>query len=69
MNLDPTENQKMIAEMLKSFSAQHILPFRSKWDEEQFFPVDCFRKLGDWVLWVCWFLKNMEELDFHIMNT
>jgi len=47
MNLDPTENQKMIAEMLKSFSAQHILPYRSKWDEEQFFPVECFRKLGE----------------------
>jgi alkylation response protein AidB-like acyl-CoA dehydrogenase len=47
MNLDPTENQKMIAEMLKSFSAQHILPNRRKWDEEQAFPVDCFRKLGE----------------------
>jgi alkylation response protein AidB-like acyl-CoA dehydrogenase len=47
MNLDPTENQKMIAEMLKSFSAQHILPNRSKWDEEQIFPIDCFRKLGE----------------------
>ncbi len=47
MNLDPTENQKMIAQMLKAFSAQHILPYRGKWDEEQTFPVECFRKLGD----------------------
>jgi alkylation response protein AidB-like acyl-CoA dehydrogenase len=47
MNLDPNENQKMIAQMLKSFSAQHILPFRNEWDEKQTFPVECFRKLGE----------------------
>ena len=47
MNLDPTENQKMIAGMLKSFSKQEILPNRREWDEKQFFPIECFRKLGE----------------------
>lgn len=47
MHLDPSENQKMIAEMLKSFSAQHIAPFVNEWDEKQFFPEELFKKLGD----------------------
>ncbi len=47
MYLDKNENQKMIAEMLKTFSEQHIKPFRNEWDEKQIFPVDCFRKLGE----------------------
>lgn len=47
MNLDPNENQKMIAQMLQSFAEKEIKPFRAEWDEQQVFPVDCFRKLGD----------------------
>ncbi len=47
MNLDLNENQKMIADTLKTFSEQHIKPFRNEWDESQEFPVDCFRKLGE----------------------
>lgn len=47
MNLDPNENQKMIAEMLKTFSATHIKPYRLQWDEEQVFPVEVFKKLGE----------------------
>lgn len=47
MNLDPNENQKMIAQMLQSFAENEIKPNRSVWDEKQVFPVDCFRKLGE----------------------
>lgn len=47
MNLDPNENQKMIAQMLQSFAEKEIKPFRSEWDEQQVFPVECFRKLGE----------------------
>ena len=47
MNLDPNENQKMIAQMLQSFSEKEILPNRSVWDEQQVFPIECFRKLGE----------------------
>ena len=47
MYLEKNENQKMIAEMLKSFGEQHIKPFRNEWDEKQIFPVECFRKLGE----------------------
>lgn len=47
MNLDLNENQKMIAEMLRAFADQHIKPYRNEWDEKQYFPVECFRKLGE----------------------
>lgn len=47
INLYQNENQKMIAEMLKTFSAKHIKPYREEWDRDQIFPVECFRKLGE----------------------
>ena len=47
INLDPTESQRMVAEMVKSFSEQYIKPFRDEWDKDQVFPVECFRKLGE----------------------
>lgn len=46
MNFSETENQKMIAEMVRAFGAKEITPFRKQWDEEQHFPVDLFHKLG-----------------------
>lgn len=42
-----TETQKMIAETVKDFCAQHITPNIMEWDEAQTFPVDVFKKLGE----------------------
>ena len=42
-----TENQEMIAQMIRDFGAQHIRPDMMKWDESQEFPVHVFKKLGE----------------------
>lgn len=47
MRFGTTENQQMIAEMLQSFGEQHIRPKMMEWDENQTFPVELFRKLGE----------------------
>ena len=47
MRFGTTENQQMIAEMLRAFGEQHIRPFMMEWDEQQLFPVELFRKLGE----------------------
>ena len=41
------ENQKMIAQMVRDFAEKEIRPNRNKWDEEEFFPVDTMKKMGD----------------------
>jgi alkylation response protein AidB-like acyl-CoA dehydrogenase len=41
------ENQRMIADMIRKFGKEEILPHFMKWDEEQIFPVDLFRKMGE----------------------
>ena len=50
MNLDYTENQRMIAQMAKDFAQKHIRPFVMQWDEAQEFPVDLFHKMGEYGL-------------------
>jgi alkylation response protein AidB-like acyl-CoA dehydrogenase len=47
MNFQPTENQQMIADMIRDFSEKNIRPNLMKWDESQEFPVEVFRKLGE----------------------
>ncbi len=42
-----TENQDMIAQMVRDFGAKHIKPDMMKWDESQEFPVHVFKQLGD----------------------
>lgn len=42
-----SENQKMIAEMIRKFGDEHIRPKMMEWDESQHFPVECFKKLGE----------------------
>lgn len=44
---ETTENQEMIAQMVRDFGAQHIRPDMMKWDESQEFPVAVFKKLGE----------------------
>jgi alkylation response protein AidB-like acyl-CoA dehydrogenase len=47
MEFSQNENQKMIAEMIRSFGETHIKPKMMEWDEEQIFPVEVFKKLGE----------------------
>lgn len=47
MNFGLNENQQMIAEMIRKFGKDHILPKMMEWDESQEFPVEVFKKLGD----------------------
>jgi alkylation response protein AidB-like acyl-CoA dehydrogenase len=42
-----TENQAMIAQMVRDFGQQHIKPHMMRWDETQEFPRDTFRQLGE----------------------
>lgn len=42
-----SENQRMIADMIRKFGEEHIKPHMMEWDETQKFPVECFKKLGD----------------------
>lgn len=41
------ENQQMIAEMVRSFGAKEITPFRKEWDDTSHFPIEIFKKLGE----------------------
>ncbi|MBJ10047.1 MAG: acyl-CoA dehydrogenase [Flavobacteriales bacterium] len=47
MNFSYNENQKMIADMIRAFGEQHIAPFVKEWDDNQIFPTDVFKKLGE----------------------
>ena len=46
-NFALNENQRMIAEMIRDFGAKEITPFRKEWDDQSFFPLDVFKKLGE----------------------
>jgi alkylation response protein AidB-like acyl-CoA dehydrogenase len=46
INFDETENQKMIAQMIRDFGAKEIKPKMMEWDESQHFPIELFKKLG-----------------------
>src|SRR6187551_1067069 len=47
MNFDKSENHVMIAQMVRDFAEKEIRPHLMQWDEEQFFPRDLFRKMGE----------------------
>jgi alkylation response protein AidB-like acyl-CoA dehydrogenase len=47
MDLGLSENQRMIADMIRKFGEEHIKPYIMQWDESQHFPVDCMKKLGE----------------------
>ncbi|SDC74300.1 Acyl-CoA dehydrogenase [Algoriphagus faecimaris] len=47
MNFTMNENQRMIAEMIRDFGAKEITPFRKDWDDNQHFPIELFKKLGE----------------------
>tara|TARA_Y100001978_G_scaffold180910_1_gene176737 strand:- start:23 stop:1162 length:1140 start_codon:yes stop_codon:yes gene_type:complete len=50
MNFSYNENQNMIADMIRTFGEQHVTPFVKEWDDNQIFPVDVFKKLGEFGL-------------------
>lgn len=47
MNFSYTENQVMIAGMVRDFAEKNIIPYAAQWDEEQYFPVETLKKLGE----------------------
>ena len=47
MNFDLNENQKMIAQMVRDFAEKEIRPHMNKWDDEEYFPVDTMKKMGE----------------------
>jgi alkylation response protein AidB-like acyl-CoA dehydrogenase len=47
MNFESNENQRMIAQMVRDFAEKEVLPYRNKWDEEEHFPVDVMKKMGE----------------------
>ncbi len=47
MNFELSENQKMIAQMVRDFAEKEIRPNFMEWDETQEFPVHVFKKLGE----------------------
>ena len=47
MNFEPTENQELITQMIRDFGEKHIRPELMKWDENQEFPLEVFKKLGE----------------------
>jgi alkylation response protein AidB-like acyl-CoA dehydrogenase len=46
ISFEESENQKMIADMIRDFGKKEILPNMMKWDESQEFPIAVFKKLG-----------------------
>mgnify|MGYP001203307364 CR=1 FL=1 len=47
MDFAYSETQKMIAETVRDFGAQHIKPYVMDWDDNQEFPVHVFKALGE----------------------
>ena len=47
MDFSYSETQKMIAETVRDFGAQHIKPYMMDWDDNQEFPVHVFKALGE----------------------
>ena len=46
MDFRLTDEQKQISEMVRDFATAEIKPNLAKWDEEQHFPVDTFKRAG-----------------------
>ena len=47
MNFEKNENQEMIAQMVRDFAEKEIRPFMKKWDDDEIFPVETLKKLGE----------------------
>jgi len=47
MDFLKNETQQMIAETIRTFGAKNITPYREKWDDDQFFPIEVMKALGE----------------------
>lgn len=47
MDFSYNDNQRLISDMISSFCEKEISPFIRDWDDNQKFPVEVFKKLGD----------------------
>jgi len=47
MNFQETENVSMIRQTVRDFAERRIRPSMIDWDEEQIFPVDTFKEMGE----------------------
>lgn len=47
LNFSLSENQIMIADMIRKFGKEHIYPKMMEWDESQHFPIEVFKKMGE----------------------
>jgi alkylation response protein AidB-like acyl-CoA dehydrogenase len=47
MNFDKNENQLMIAQMVRDFAEKEIRPNMKKWDDDEIFPVETMKKMGE----------------------
>ena len=47
MNFEYGEQQKMVSDMCRDFAQREITPFRREWDDNQEFPVELFKKMGE----------------------
>jgi alkylation response protein AidB-like acyl-CoA dehydrogenase len=47
MNFELNENQKMITQMVRDFAEKEIRPNMKRWDDEEYFPVDTMKKMGE----------------------
>ena len=50
MNNETSENIRMITKMVKDIGNKYIAQHRKQWDDEQIFPVEVFKKLGEYGL-------------------
>lgn len=46
LSFEPTENQKMVAQMAKDFAEKNIRPYVMEWDEAQTFPKGTMQEMG-----------------------
>lgn len=47
MNFELNENQLMISQMIRDFAEKEIKPNMKKWDDDEIFPVETMKKLGE----------------------
>jgi alkylation response protein AidB-like acyl-CoA dehydrogenase len=47
LDFSPGESVRMVTESVQNFARKEILPFVGEWDEQQSFPFELFRKMGD----------------------
>ncbi|TXB65226.1 acyl-CoA dehydrogenase [Vicingus serpentipes] len=47
MDFNVSENEQMIAQMVRDFAEKEIRPNRYQWDKDEHFPIDVMKKMGE----------------------